>query len=50
MLAKGLQHLAGSTYMGRLTPGVYSSPLLVACSAYLLWAVRGRDRVTAIRA
>src|SRR5215470_5997764 len=38
MLANGLQHIAGSIYMymKRLMPGVYSSPLLLICSSYLL--------------
>ena len=40
MLANGLQHIVGSIYMGRLMPGVYSSPLLVICSFYLLISVR----------
>ena len=36
MLANGLMHIAGSLYMKRMMPGVYSAPLLVACSIYLL--------------
>lgn len=40
MLLNGLGHVAGSFYLGRLMPGVYSSPLLLAGSIYLLWAVR----------
>jgi hypothetical protein len=44
MLANGLQHIAGSVYTGRLMPGVYSSPLLVFCSIYLLVRVRHRKR------
>ena len=44
MLGNGLQHIMGSFYMGRLMPGVYSSPLLLASSVYLLWAVR-RGRI-----
>jgi len=42
MLANGLQHIAGSIYLGRLMPGVYSSPLLLICSSYLLMNVRHR--------
>jgi hypothetical protein len=42
MMANGLQHLVGSIYMGRLMPGVYSSPLLLICSIYLLRRVRNR--------
>ena len=45
MIANALQHIAGSIYMGRLMPGVYSSPLLLACSIYLLLSVRYRMRV-----
>jgi hypothetical protein len=44
MAANGLQHIASSIYMGRLMPGVYSSPLLVICSIYLLLKVRHRKR------
>jgi hypothetical protein len=40
MLLNGLGHIAGSFYLGRLAPGVYSSPLLLAGSIYLLWSVR----------
>jgi hypothetical protein len=36
MLVNGLMHLVGSVYFGRLMPGVYSAPLLVAASIYLL--------------
>jgi len=40
MLVNGLMHIAGSFYLGRLMPGVYSAPLLLASSIYLLWSVR----------
>jgi len=40
MLLNGLGHIAGSFYLGRLMPGVYSAPLLLAASIYLLWSVR----------
>jgi hypothetical protein len=40
MLLNGLGHIAGSFYLGRLAPGVYSVPLLLAGSIYLLWSVR----------
>jgi len=40
MLLNGLGHVAGSFYLGRLAPGVYSTPLLLAGSIYLLWSVR----------
>ncbi len=36
MLLNGMLHVAGSFYFGRLLPGVYSSPLLLAGSVYLL--------------
>jgi hypothetical protein len=36
MLGNGLLHLLGSFYLRRLMPGVYSAPLLVAGSVYLL--------------
>ena len=36
MLVNGLAHLAGSVYLGRLAPGVYSAPLLLAGSIFLL--------------
>jgi hypothetical protein len=40
MTFNALQHLAGSVYLGRPMPGVYSSPLLLAASLWLLYAVR----------
>lgn len=39
MLGNGLLHIAGSLQLGRLMPGVYSAPLLVAASVYLLVTV-----------
>lgn len=48
MLANGLGHIAGSIYLGRLMPGVYSSPLLLAASVYLLMQTQhrhGEERV-----
>jgi hypothetical protein len=48
MLLNGLQHIAGSVWMGRLMPGVISAPLLIVTSAILLFttrrAVPGRRR------
>ena len=38
MLLNGLGHVLGSIYLGRLMPGVYSAPLLLACSINLLAA------------
>lgn len=40
MLLNGLGHIAWSFYLGRLAPGVYSAPLLLASSIYLLWFIR----------
>jgi hypothetical protein len=40
MLLNGMGHIAGSFYLGRLAPGVYSAPLLLTASIYLLWSVR----------
>lgn len=40
MALNGLGHIAGSFYLGRLAPGVYSAPLLLAGSLYLLWSLR----------
>jgi hypothetical protein len=42
MLANGLLHIGGSLYLGRAMPGVYSSPLLLASSIYLLTCVYRR--------
>ena len=36
MLLNGLGHSLGSIYFGRLLPGVYTSPLLLIFSIYLL--------------
>ncbi len=35
MFANGLGHIAASFFLGRLAPGVYSAPLLLAASAWL---------------
>ena len=40
MLFNGVAHLAGSALMRRLMPGVYSAPLLLAGSLYLLTMAR----------
>lgn len=39
MLLNGLGHIGSSIYMGRFMPGVYSSPLLLAASVFLLLSV-----------
>ncbi len=44
MLVNGLGHLTGSIYLGRLMPGVYSAPLLLAASSWLLAAARRTGR------
>jgi len=44
MLLNGLGHSLGSLYFARLLPGVYSSPLLLACSVWLLMATAWRMR------
>ncbi|MFQ6112910.1 MAG: HXXEE domain-containing protein [bacterium] len=36
MLFNGLLHIAGSFYLGESMPGLYSSPLLLVSSLYLL--------------
>jgi Protein of unknown function with HXXEE motif len=43
MLGNGLLHIAGSFYLGRMMPGVYTAPFLIASSTYLLWSIH-RDR------
>jgi hypothetical protein len=40
MLLNGMMHIAGSIYLGRLMPGVYSAPLLLIASTYLLLSTR----------
>ena len=44
MLLNGLLHIAGSIYTGTLMPGVYSSPLLLAASAFLMACTRAYSR------
>jgi hypothetical protein len=44
MLGNGLLHIAGSFYLGRLMPGVYSAPLLLGASVYLLICTYRRKR------
>ena len=40
MFFNGLSHIAGSVYLGRLMPGVYSAPLLLMASVFLFVATR----------
>ena len=42
MVFNALGHMVGSLYVGRALPGVYSSPLLLAASVWLLLAAGGR--------
>ena len=44
MLGNGVLHIGGSVYLGRLMPGVYSAPLLLAGSLYLLASVHNRRK------
>jgi len=39
MAGNGLLHLAGSIYLKRAMPGVYSAPLILAAALYLLASV-----------
>ena len=43
MLLNGLLHIAGSFYMGTFMPGVYSSPLLLATSIFLIVRTRAHN-------
>jgi len=42
MIGNGLQHIVGSIYLRRLMPGVYSAPLLLISSIYLLICISVR--------
>ena len=42
MLFNGLLHFSVSLYLRRPMPGVWSAPLLLAASGYLLWRLRAR--------
>ena len=44
MFVNGLVHIVGSLERGRSMPGVYSAPLLLAASSYLLVTVNLRRR------
>jgi hypothetical protein len=48
MALNGLQHIGWSIYMGRAMPGVWSSPLLLAVSLWLIVTAR-RVRRPALR-
>ena len=47
MVLNGVGHLAGSIYLGRPMPGVYSSPLLLTAAAFLLTQARKVQRFRA---
>lgn len=49
MLLNGLLHIAGSFYMGTFMPGVYSSPLLLAASIFLIVRTADLSRTTKVR-
>ena len=49
MALNALGHLTGSLVLGRLLPGVYSSPVLLMASMYLLFQL-ARSRSSGIRA
>lgn len=40
MLLNGCAHIAGSFYLGRVAPGVYTAPLLLATSIHLIARAR----------
>ena len=40
MFANGIGHIVASLYRRRMMPGVYSSPFLVAASAYLFYCAQ----------
>jgi Protein of unknown function with HXXEE motif len=44
MLGNGVLHITGSFYLGRMMPGVYTAPLLIASSIYLLWSVQRNQK------
>jgi hypothetical protein len=44
MIGNALLHIASSFYLGRFMPGVYSSPLLLLFSLYLLRMVRNSKK------
>jgi hypothetical protein len=44
MTLNGLGHMLGSVYFGRLLPGVYSSPILLVTSIWLLCCTVARQR------
>lgn len=49
MLLNGLLHIAGSFYMGTFMPGVYSSPLLLVASIFLIVRTADLSRTPKVR-
>jgi hypothetical protein len=49
MLGNGLLHLAGSIYLGRAMPGVYSAPLLLGAAIHLLRRTRQHQQWSSAR-
>jgi hypothetical protein len=49
MLLNGLLHIAGSFYMETFMPGVYSSPLLLAASIFLIVRTADLSRSSKVR-
>ena len=49
MLLNGLYHIADSIYRGTFSPGVYSSPLLIAASILLIARTRAYSSNTEAR-
>jgi hypothetical protein len=45
MIANGVGHVAGSFYFGKPMSGVYSAPLLLVCSCFLLVSARKAGRM-----
>ena len=43
--AEELKHIVGSIYLRRLMAGVYSAPLLLVSSSYLLLSVPSNSKV-----
>lgn len=48
MLTNGLLHIAHSIYMQKLMPGVYTSPLLLAASIFLVASTRAHKQARAL--
>ena len=49
MLLNGLLHIAGSFYIGTFMSGVYSSPLLLAASIFLIVRTADLSRTSKVR-